>query len=114
MKARLCVQGCTQQAGIDFDQTWCGTMRATSLRLLCALAAPRFGMTMRRWDFVSAYLQGSLLEGEVVYCSMPPGHEMTGSDGRERVCRVEKPIYGMSQAGRRWQRTIYPWLTSPE
>ena len=88
-------------------------MRATSLRVLCAVAA-RYGLTMRRWDFVSAYLQGSLQEGEVVYCSMPPGHETTGADGRERVCRVEKPIYGMAQAGRRWQRAIYPWLTSPE
>jgi hypothetical protein len=23
---------------------------------------------------------------------------------------VEKPVYGMAQAGRRWQRTIFPWF----
>ena len=28
---------------------------------------------MRRWDFVAAYLQGELLDGEVSYCSPPPG-----------------------------------------
>ena len=61
--------------------------------------------------FFSAYLQGELLEDEVVYCLMPPGYELVGRDGRQRVCRVEKPIYGMAQAGRRWQRTIFPWLT---
>ena len=75
---------------------------------------------MRRWDFASAYLQGSLLDGEVVYCSPPPGYTDTdqlgnsriGADGLPRICRVEKPIYGMAQAGRRWQRSIFPWFGS--
>ena len=57
--------------GVDFDQTFCATMRSGSLRLLCSLAA-RHSLDMRRWDFVSAYLQGELLEDEVVYCQMPP------------------------------------------
>ena len=55
-------------AGVDYDQTFCAAMRSGSLRLLCSVAA-RFGFKMFRWDFVAAYLQGSLLEGEVVYCS---------------------------------------------
>ena len=38
MKARLCVQGCSQQPGVDFDQTHCATMRGTSLRLLSSIA----------------------------------------------------------------------------
>eukprot|EP00966_Prymnesium_polylepis_P089484 2071762-Prymnesium_polylepis.1 len=62
-KSRLCVQGCTQVAGVDYDQTFCAAVRSGSLRLLCSVAA-RFGLTMYRWDFVAAYLQGSLLEGE--------------------------------------------------
>ena len=64
MKARLCVQGCTQQPGVDFDQTHCATMRGTSLRLLSAIAG-QYGLFMRRWDFVSAFLQGELEEGEI-------------------------------------------------
>ena len=113
LKARLCVQGCAQVPGVDFHQTFCATLRGTSLRLLCSLAA-RHGLSMRRWDFVSAHLQGELLENEVVYCQMPPGYETVGSDGRQKVCRIEKPVYGMAQAGRRWQCTIFPWLTSPK
>eukprot|EP00965_Chrysotila_dentata_P164870 5443882-Pleurochrysis_carterae.AAC.1 len=74
-------------------------MRATSLRTLAALAVKR-GMSMRRWDFVAAYLQGDLEEGEVVYCRPPPGYETTGADGKTRVCRILKPVYGMAQAGR--------------
>jgi hypothetical protein len=53
-KARLCVQGCSQIPGVDYDQTFCGAMRA-----IAAIAAAR-GYNMRRWDFVAAYLQGEL------------------------------------------------------
>eukprot|EP00965_Chrysotila_dentata_P024096 798626-Pleurochrysis_carterae.AAC.1 len=84
-------------------------MRATSLRVLAAIAA-RDKLSMRRWDFIAAYLQGELEQGEVVYCRPPPGYETIGSDGRARVCKVVKPIYGMAQAGRRWQRSLFPWL----
>ena len=109
LKSRLCVQGCRQVPGVDYDQTWCGAMRGTSLRVLSNLAA-NSGMKMRRYDFVAAYLQGELLEGETVYCYPPPGYEHKGKDGRNQICRVLKPVYGMAQAGRRWQRTLFPWL----
>ena len=109
LKARLCVQGCSQVPGLDYDQSWCGTMRSPSLRMLSALAS-RHGLHMHRWDFVTAFLQGSLEPGEVVYCRAPPGYSSKGADGRERIFRVDKPIYGMAQAGRRWQRTLFPWF----
>eukprot|EP00965_Chrysotila_dentata_P216210 6189247-Pleurochrysis_carterae.AAC.9 len=79
LKARLCVQGCAPIPGVDFEQTFCATMRATSLRTLASLAARR-GLSMRRWDFVAAYLQGELEPGEVVYCLPPPGYETIGAD----------------------------------
>ena len=71
-------------------------------------------MSLRRWDFVAAFLQGSLEEGEVIYCQPPPGYEKEhlDSQGRTMICQVIKPVYGMIQAGRRWQRTLYPWLRS--
>ena len=58
---------------------------------------------MRCWDFVAAFLQGELLENEVVYCSMPSGYA-TGLDasnpsGADTVLRIETPIYSMAQAG---------------
>ena len=111
LKSRLCVQGCAMQPGVDYDQTWSGAMRAPSLRALASLAARR-GMRMRRFDFVAAYLQGELEDGETVYCLPPQGYEneRIGSDGKPMVAKVVKPIYGMSQAGRRWQRTLFPWM----
>eukprot|EP00965_Chrysotila_dentata_P240098 6203502-Pleurochrysis_carterae.AAC.2 len=111
LKARLCVQGYAQIPGVDFEQTFCATIRATSMRTLASLAARR-GLSMRRWDFVPAYLQGELESGEAVYCHPPPGYETTGSDGCTRVCRVIQPGYGMAQAGRRVQRSLFFWLKS--
>ena len=109
-KARLCVQGCSQIPGVDFDQTFCAAMRQSSLRVLSAAAA-RLNLAMNRWDFVSAYLQGELLADEVIFCRTPPGVEpKLGADGLEMVYAIRKPIYGMAQAGRRWQRTIFPYL----
>ena len=84
-------------------------MRAPTLRLLSSVAS-RLNLKMRRWDFVAAYLQGELLDGEEICCHAPAGHAIIGVDGREQVLRVIKPIYGMSQAGRRWQRSLYPWM----
>ena len=42
-----CKAVCRQVAGVDYDQTWCGAMRGTSLRTLSNLAALG-GMRMRR------------------------------------------------------------------
>jgi hypothetical protein len=86
-------------------------MRPASLRILPALAAAK-GFFMRRWDFVAAYLQGALEPGEVNYCSCPPGAEEFDDEGEPIIYRVNKPVYGMAQAGRRWQRSLFPFLLS--
>ena len=66
-KARLVVVGCAQRPGVDFDQIHCSTLKATSLRFLAATAAIQ-GLHMRRFDFVSAFLQGDLEPGEQIAC----------------------------------------------
>jgi hypothetical protein len=108
-KGRLCVQGCSLQGGVDFDQTFSQTLRHSSARAIFAYAA-RKGLAVRSIDYVAAYLQGQFTAGEVVYCHMPPGHEEVDSNGHPFYLRVEKPVYGIPQAGRRLQRMIFPWL----
>ncbi len=108
-KARLTANGKWQELGLDYDQVFAATLRASSLRVLAALMA-RYGLKSNRTDFTAAYLQGELLASECVWMKMPPGHATEGRDGRERVCRVQKPIYGLKQAGRRFQRLFFDWL----
>ena len=109
-KARLCVQGCTLEEGIDYDQTFAKPLRHASARGLFAYAA-RNRCNVRSVDFVAAYLQGDFIDGEVVYCLQPSGSNVIGSDGRPKICVIKKPIYGIPQAGRRLQRKIFPWCT---
>ena len=109
IKVRLCVQGCTLEAGVDFDQTFSSTLRHSSARALFAHAARR-NCKVRSIDFVAAYLQGSFLDGEVVYCHMPDGYVEKDEDGIPLVCVVQKPIYGIPQAGRRLQRGLFDWM----
>ena len=109
IKVRLCVQGCTLEAGVDYDQTTSSTLRHCSARALFAHAA-RCGCFVHSMDFVSAYLQGSFLDGEVIYCYMPDGYVERGADGYPMICEIVKPIYGIPQAGRRLQRGVFDWM----
>ena len=112
-KARLCVQGTTLQAGIDYDQVFSAALRYSSARALFAYAA-RHGCRVRSVDLVAAYLQGDFLDGEDVYCHQPVGYPVFDKDGTPMVAKVQKPIYGIQQAGRRLQRKLFDWLKSPE
>lgn len=108
-KARLCVQGTTLEAGVDYDQAFSAALRYSSARALFAHAA-RHGCGVRSVDLVAAYLQGRFVDGEVVYCHMPPGHPQFDSKGRPMLAKVTKPIYGIQQAGRRLQRLMFEWI----
>ena len=109
-KARLCVQGCTLEGGVDYDQTFASALKYCSARGLFAHAAQR-GCRVRSVDFVAAYLQGKFVEGEVIYCHMPDGYTEKDAKGRPYILRIEKPIYGIPQAGRRLQRCLIEWLS---
>ena len=110
-KARLCVQGSSLEAGIDYDQVWSSALRYSSARALFAYAAHR-GCRVRSVDLVAAYLQGSFVDGEVVFCNLPSGYVEYDAKGQPLVARVEKPIYGIQQAGRRLQRMLFAWVLS--
>ena len=114
-KARLCLNGASQQEGVDYDKTYSysSTLRHSSVRVLIAIQA-RLGLKSRRHDdLVAAFLQGSLLDDEIVFMKYPPGHTEVGTDGKDKVYLVQKPIYGLKQAGRRFQRDFFAWLKLP-
>ena len=108
LKARLCVQGCTMESGVDYDQVFSPTIRYSSVRGLFAFAAQR-KCGVRSVDLTAAYLQGEFEDGEVVYAHMAPGYEEVDEDGDEMCVRVEKPVYGIPQSGRRLHRRLRAW-----
>jgi transposase InsO family protein len=104
-KARLVAQGFTQKPGVDFDETYSPVVRYASLRCLFALAA-HYDWEVHHMDVKSAYLNGKL--EETIYMRQPEGFVKAGQE--HLVCKLQKGLYGLKQAGRTWNQTIDPAL----
>lgn len=98
-KARLVAKGYSQRPGIDYDETYAPVVRYTSIRLLIALAM-KFKLKIHQMDAVTAFLQGDLSED--IYLEQPEGF----NDGSDNVCRLNRAIYGLKQAGRQWNEKL--------
>ncbi|MBW0524601.1 hypothetical protein O181_064316 [Austropuccinia psidii MF-1] len=95
-KARLCAQGFTQSAGVDFNQTYAPTGWLNSLRTLIAFSAER-DLEFHQIDIKSAFLNAPL--SETVYLGIPQGLSI---DRRAKCLRLQKAIYGLKQAPLAW------------
>lgn len=94
-KARLVAKGYTQRYGLDYDQTYAPVVRYSTIRFLVAVAAKQ-SLNIHQMDAVSAFLQGDIFEK--IYLDQPEGME----DGTGRVCKLNRAIYGLKQAGHMW------------
>lgn len=94
-KARLCAKGFSQKPGIDFDEIYSPVVRYDSVRLLLAFAAIK-DLEMRKFDIKTAFINGEVKEE--LYMKIPEGINVN----RDKVCRLNKSIYGLKQAARCW------------
>jgi hypothetical protein len=104
-KARLVAKGYRQRKGLDFDEVFAPVIRMTSIRVFLALAAA-LGFIVYQLDINSAYLKG-IIDVEI-YMEQPPGY--VDSAYPDHVCRLQKGIYGLKQAGRIWNAVINEFL----
>ncbi|GJS51645.1 putative ribonuclease H-like domain-containing protein [Tanacetum coccineum] len=94
-KARLVVQGYTQEEGIDYDEDFALVARIEAIRLFLAYASFK-DFVVYQMDVKSAFLYGKI--EEEVYVCQPPGFE--DPDFPDRVYKVEKALYRLHQAPR--------------
>jgi hypothetical protein len=94
-KARYVARGFLQQEGVNYFDTFAGTLKSTSYRLLLNLAF-RAKWAIRQWDVVTAFPQADL--DTEIYMEQPLGY--TKDQGL--VCLLKKALYGLKQAGRQW------------
>jgi hypothetical protein len=100
-KARWVAQGFAQKYGIDYHETFAPVVRFDSIRALLSLVA-HHDWELHQMDVKSAYLNGDL--EEEVYMKQPTGFVTPGTEGM--VCRLNKSLYGLKQAGRTWNKCI--------
>ena len=100
-KARLVAQGYSQQAGIDFHETYAPVAKFASIRGLLALVAWH-DLHLHQMDVNTAFLNGDI-DCEV-YMEQPQGFVTEGQE--HLVCKLNKSIYGLKQASRLWYQKI--------
>ena len=109
-KSRFVACGYSQIKGIDYTATFSATLRSTSFRLLCAIAAGK-KLSLEHYDVTSAFTQ-SEIDAEI-YVEPPPG-QFTPKDerGRPKILRLKKALYGTKQASKLWQDKLVHHLTA--
>lgn len=99
-KARLVAQGFSQRPGFDFDETFASTMRWSTLRIILALAAIE-DLELRTVDISHAFTNGDI--DTEIYMKQPEGFK---EGGPEKVCRLNKSLYGLKQSPRLWSEKL--------
>ena len=96
-KARLVSKGFKQIHGIDYDETLSTVSMVKSVRILLAIVAYN-DYEIWQMDVKTTFLNGSLEED--VYMTQPEGFIIPNE--AKRICKLDKSIYGLRQASRRW------------
>lgn len=102
-KARFVVCGYSQIKGQDYTRAFSSTLRATSFRILLAIAAYE-GLTLHQMDVTNAFTQADI--DEDLWVEQAKGFEIYDKDGGEMVLKLKRALYGTKQAGRLWQDTL--------
>ncbi|KAE9211724.1 hypothetical protein PF002_g18442 [Phytophthora fragariae] len=87
--------------GLDYLETYSPVVRIESVGLIM-LIAMSLGLECKHIDFVTAFLNGELVD-VVIYMKQPESYE----DGTDRVCRLRKGLYGLKQASKIWNDTLH-------
>ncbi|KAL0463129.1 UNVERIFIED_CONTAM: hypothetical protein Slati_0200500 [Sesamum latifolium] len=96
-KARLVSKGYTQRPVVDFDETYSLVAMAKSIRILLAIAA-WYDYEIWQMNVKTAFLNGFV--EEEIFMDQPEG--FTTVEEEQKVCRLQRSIYGLKQASRSW------------
>jgi len=92
-KARLVVQGYSQQEGIDYTKTFAPVARLEAIRLFLSYAINN-DIILYQMYVKSAFLNGVV--SEEVFVKQPPGFEDLRNP--DHVYKLKKSLYGLKQA----------------
>ena len=98
-KARFCARGGMQLEGIDFFETYAPVLQWTTVRLMLILEF-FLGLKSKQGNVTAAFLHANLGKDEKVFVEMSRGFKVKGKNGRTRVLKLLKTLYGLRQSHR--------------
>ncbi|GJW77418.1 retrovirus-related pol polyprotein from transposon TNT 1-94 [Tanacetum coccineum] len=105
---RLVAQGCNQQEGIDYDETYAPVARLESIRILLAYACA-LDFKLFKMDVKSAFLNDFI--NEEVYVAQPLG--FIDFEKPDHVYKLKKALYGLKQASKACLKLALLCLAKP-
>ena len=104
-KARVVAKGYSQQPGMDYTDTFSSVIHLETIQTLLALAVAK-DWEIQQMDVKGAYLNG--MTKEEIYMHQPEGYD----DGTSHLCHLIKSLYGLKQAGHKWNNELNKQLES--
>jgi hypothetical protein len=96
-KARWVVRGFSQQAGVDYDETFSPGVKSATIHIVLSIAAS-CAWPIHQLDVKKPFLRGHL--EETIYCQQPSSFVDLATP--DYVCLLQKSLYGPKQAPRAW------------
>ena len=96
-KLELSQKGFRQVQGVDYDESFSLVSMLKSVRIMLAIAA---FYEIQQMDVKTTFLNGFL--EEELYMMQPEG--FVDPKGANKVCKLQRSIYGLVQASRSWNK----------
>jgi hypothetical protein len=106
-KACWVLRGFTQQAGIDFGETFSPVVKHATIRRVISIGLSR-DWPIHQLDVKNDFLHGTLTE--TIYVEHPVG--FTDFTHLDHVCYLNKSLYGLKQAPHSWYSRFASHLLS--
>ena len=98
-KAHFCARGDMQLEGINFFETYAPVFQWNTVRLMLILEV-LLGLKSKQGDVTATFLHANLGKDEKLFVEMPRGFEVRGKNGRPKVLKIFKTLYGLRQSPR--------------
>ena len=98
-KARIVAEGFQQVQGVDYDESFSPVAKLKSIRIMLAIAA-LYDYEIWQMDVKTTFLNSFLKEE--LYMMQPEG--FVDPKGANKVCKLQRSIYGLVQASRSWNK----------